>query len=145
MNKYLPHMYYRPNCEKWLARTILAIAILCLVALASGSSANAQAKRQGNKIDKSNAYERDEYGDIGIPDSDVHLIKTYPIGGLKLVSFDDSPQASGPAAVWSNVTNFTGNAVANGGSANQAGNQITTLVADDAVFAGTAPNPVLRS
>lgn len=41
-----------------------------------------------------------------------------------------------PGAVYSNVDNFTGNAYANGGAANQAGNTITTLVADDILMAG---------
>ncbi|HQY87671.1 MAG TPA: PEP-CTERM sorting domain-containing protein [Tepidisphaeraceae bacterium] len=45
-------------------------------------------------------------------------------------------ESSGPEvvtlnSVYSNVTTFTGSVVTNGGSANQAGNNITTMIADD--------------
>lgn len=41
-----------------------------------------------------------------------------------------------PGASYSNIDNFTGQAFANGGTANQSGNLITRLVADDTTWAG---------
>jgi hypothetical protein len=53
---------------------------------------------------------------------------------------------SNPNAIYSNVDNFTGNAFANGGTENQAGNLITRMVMDDTTFAaGHANEQITRT
>ncbi len=89
------------------------------------------------------------FGDIArsieVPAENVHLISVTPLNaGIlpELSSRAQSPQAADPAAVWSNLTTFSGQATANGASENQAGNTITRLIADDAAFTGNVPHLV---
>lgn len=80
---------------------------------------------------------------IDVPAENVHLVSVTPLNtGIfpDLAPRAQSPQAADPAAMWSNITTFSGLATANGGSANQSGNTITRLVADDAVFTGNPPH-----
>ena len=129
-------MFYR-------SRSIFSfVSVFTLVFLALTSLAAAQQTSDRG----SRTFDR-ESDDIQVAPENVTLIKQYrlPASGRDTLDRKEnivdllSPQVIDPAGVWSNVTNFAGSSIANGGAANQAGNTITRLVADDATFAGAAP------
>ena len=62
----------------------------------------------------------------------ARLVSSVPLGVSRFVP--RAPAAVDPLAIYSNVTTFTGNSYANGGAANQGGNEISRLVADDTTF-----------
>jgi hypothetical protein len=73
--------------------------------------------------------------DIVVPSSRLKLVKTFKLNSARV----EAPAAVDPDALYSNVTTFSGQAFANGGAALQAGNIITTLVADSLGLIGTPP------
>lgn len=62
----------------------------------------------------------------------ARVLSTVPIGIAR--GGVASPTAVDPLAIYSNVTTFSGSSFANGGAANQGGNEISRLVADDTTF-----------
>ena len=75
--------------------------------------------------------------DIVVPSSRVKLIKTFKLNSshVEVPAKVDSVEFS----VYSDITTFSGSAVANEGAAVQAGNTITTLMADSLGLIGTPP------
>lgn len=70
-----------------------------------------------------------------IPDIDAGtptLIRSFSLQtGQPIGPEAGGPEVVTPNSVYSNVTNFTGSGITNGGAATQAGNGITTMMADD--------------
>jgi hypothetical protein len=75
--------------------------------------------------------------DIVVPSSHVKLIKTFKLNSshVEVPAKVDSVESS----VYSDITTFTGSAIANEGSAVQSGNTITALMADSLGLIGTPP------
>jgi Secretion system C-terminal sorting domain len=73
--------------------------------------------------------------DIVVPASQVKLVKTFKLNSSRV----EAPLAVDPNAIYSDVTTFSGSGAANGGAALQAGNTITTLVADSLGLIGSPP------
>jgi hypothetical protein len=73
--------------------------------------------------------------DILVPSNQLKLLKTFKMNTTGV----ETPAAVDPDALYSNVTTFAGSGSANGGAAVQAGNTITTLVADSLGLIGTPP------
>src|SRR5450432_2310746 len=73
--------------------------------------------------------------DIVIPSSGVKVIKTFKINSARV----EAPTVVAPEAIYSDVSNFSGSGFANGFATLQAGNAITTLVADSLGLIGSPP------
>lgn len=62
----------------------------------------------------------------------ARLVSSVPLGVSRFAP--KTPTVVNPLAIYSNVTTFSGSNYANDGTANQAGNEISRLVADDTTF-----------
>jgi hypothetical protein len=74
------------------------------------------------------------------PGGELELVSSRPLGAGDRFGIY-APQATAPLALYSNITTFTGQGLANGGAAADpanAANTITTLVADDLTLARSA-------
>lgn len=77
-----------------------------------------------------------------IPAGDPKVVAHYSLEELRRPGFRPAvPLVVDPNAYFSNVTNFEGTGFVNGGTADQAGNLITRLVADDLTMTATPPEP----
>lgn len=122
--------------NKRRAMLTAAVSLSLLGFVPTTPKATAQQKDDNRRTVTAQPPIADDFKIIEAAAEDLQTVSIYPLdSSFKLFA----PQVVNVASIYSNVTNFTGQAFSNGGAAVQGTNTITRLVADDLTTTGTAP------
>ena len=127
------------------SRTRILFSLLLFLAclLLVNANITAQAMKSGNAgVVTMSADELNDDDLIPVPDENVHVIRTMPLG-MPAFFYQNAPTVADPASVYSSVDSlFSGSAFAPAGQANTPA--ITRLLADDLTLIGTPPFSIGR-
>jgi hypothetical protein len=119
---------------------ILLLSSICLVLALPTNKVEAQFAKT-DATDKLNPQNWDERDEIPVPAENVRLTKSIPIGKPTREN-SEAPTVVDSAAIYSNVTTYSGSGFANNNGTANTGLTITRLVSDDVTFSGTPPYSV---